>query len=188
MESNVARVAATGKYRTGFDLLAEVNETGYHLSMQRVWSFEQSSEVRAPADAVWARVVTPEGINDEMRPWMTMSVPRGADGITIDSLEVGRPIGRAWLRLFGVLPYDFDHLSIAELDPGRSFREESTMLSMRRWTHERTVEPIDDGRTRVTDVVTFGPRLGMILAGPVLCRVLAAFFRHRHRRLAAHFG
>ena len=154
--------------------------------MKRTWSFRQSSTVPASPSAVWDRVVTPEGINDEMRPWMTMSVPKGADDITIDSLDIGRPIGRAWLRLFGIVPYDFDHLSIAELDRGRYFREESTMISMRRWTHERTVEPADGG-TRVTDVVTFSPRLPMVLCGPILQRVLAAFFRHRHRRLAAHF-
>ncbi|MEZ5210807.1 hypothetical protein [Gordonia sp. (in: high G+C Gram-positive bacteria)] len=155
--------------------------------MKRTWQFRQSSKIAADSTAVWARVVTPEGINDEMRPWMTMSVPGGAEDVTIDSLEIGRPIGRAWLRLFGVVPYDFDHLSIAELDPGRRFREESTMISMRRWTHERTVEPIDGDRTRVSDVITFAPRIGLVVAGPLLQRVLAAFFRHRHRKLAAHF-
>jgi len=29
---------------------------------------ELQSVVDAPADQVWARVVTPEGINDELRP------------------------------------------------------------------------------------------------------------------------
>ncbi|MFT3715883.1 MAG: hypothetical protein QM774_08030 [Gordonia sp. (in: high G+C Gram-positive bacteria)] len=156
--------------------------------MDRTWSFRQSSEIPAPASRVWGRVVTPDGINDEMRPWMTMSVPHGAGEVTIDSLEVGRPIGRAWLRLFGILPYDFDHLTIAELEPGRRFREESTMISMRRWTHDRTVEPVADGRSRVTDVITFAPRAGLVLSAPILRRALAAFFRHRHRRLAAHFA
>jgi hypothetical protein len=46
-----------------------------------------------------------------------------------------RPVGvaahRARLRLFGVLPFDYDYLTIAELEPGRHFREESTMLSGR---------------------------------------------------------
>jgi ligand-binding SRPBCC domain-containing protein len=35
---------------------------------------ERQSVVDAPAEQVWARVVTPEGINDEVRPWMTMSM------------------------------------------------------------------------------------------------------------------
>ncbi|MCV7191741.1 SRPBCC family protein [Mycolicibacterium brumae] len=156
--------------------------------MKRTWTFEHSSEIPAPSQAVWDRVVTPEGINDEMRPWMTMSIPRGPDDLTIDTLELGRPIGRAWVKLFGVLPYDFDHLSIVELDPGRYFREESTMMSMRRWTHQRTVEPVGLDRTRITDRITFSPRLGMAPSGPIIAKVLTAFFRHRHRRLAAHFA
>lgn len=94
---------------------------------------ERQSVVAAPAEQVWQRVVTPEGINDELRPWMTMSVPRGAKGMTVDTVPIGAPIGRAWLRLFGVLPFDYDRLSIAELEPGRRFREDSTMLSMRQW-------------------------------------------------------
>ena len=94
---------------------------------------ERQSVVDAPAERVWERVVTPEGVNDELRPWMTMSMPRGAESLTVDTVPIGTPIGRAWLRLFGVLPFDYDQLSIAELEPGRRFREESTMLSMRRW-------------------------------------------------------
>ena len=56
---------------------------------------ERQSVVDAPAEQVWARVVTPEGINDEVRPWMTMSMPRGAKNLTVDTVPVGTPIGRA---------------------------------------------------------------------------------------------
>ena len=102
---------------------------------------EQQSHIDAPVERVWARVVTPEGINDELRPWMTMSMPRGAESLTVDSVPVGEPIGRCWLRLFGVVPFDYDDLTIAELRPGQGFHEESTMLSMRLCRHERTLEP-----------------------------------------------
>lgn len=159
--------------------------------MQRSWTITRQSTVAAPAEAVWARVVTPEGINDEMRPWLTMSLPRGADDLRIDTAPVGtgEKVGRAWLRLFGVVPFDYDELGIAELEPGRRFREESTMMSMRRWGHERTVEPGDDpGTSLVTDVVTLEPRLPLRIAGPVLQRVIGAFFTHRHRRLARYFA
>lgn len=61
------------------------------------------------------------------------------------------------------------------------------MISIRQWIHDRTVEAGPDGQTQVTDVITFSPRLGFLLSGPLMRRVLAAFFRHRHRRLHAHF-
>lgn len=156
--------------------------------MRRTWQFERRSVLTAPAVDVWRRVVTPEGINDEMRPWMTMSVPRGAGDLSIETVEVGRPVGRAWLRLGGLVPFDFDHLMIAQLEPGRRFVEESSMMSMRRWVHDRTVEAEGEGACSVTDRVTLEPRLPLRLLGPILLRVVRAFFAHRHRRLARHFN
>jgi ligand-binding SRPBCC domain-containing protein len=150
-------------------------------------TFECTSMVPARIDEVWARVVTPEGINDEMRPWMTMSMPRAASGLTIETVPVGRPLGRAWLRLLGVLPLDYDHLTIAELEPGRRFHEVSTMLSMRRWEHERTLTPVGD-ETEASDRITFEPRLPVPGLTALLARVLGAFFAHRHRRLVRHFS
>jgi hypothetical protein len=149
---------------------------------------ERRSVVDASANRVWQRVVTPEGINDEMGPWMTMSLPRGAESLTIDNVPVGTPIGRAWLRLFGVLPFDYDLLTITELQPGRSFREESTMLSMSRWQHERSVTPDGDTKAVVHDRITFQPRVGLRFATPVLAAGIGALFGHRHRRLQRHFA
>ena len=149
---------------------------------------EQTSDVAAPIDAVWTRVISPDGINDEMRPWLTMSMPRGSEDLTIDTVELGVPLGRAWIRLFGLLPIDYDHLSIAALEPGRSFHEKSTMLSMRSWQHERTLTPASDAVTRVHDRITFEPRILLRPSAGLFRRVLAAFFAHRHRRLARHFS
>jgi ligand-binding SRPBCC domain-containing protein len=149
---------------------------------------ERQSIVEAPAGQVWARVVTPEGINDELRPWITMSMPRGARSLTVDNVPIGTPIGRAWLRLFGVLPFDYDRLSLAELQPGQSFREESTMLSMRRWRHERSVTPDGDGKALVRDRITFQLRAVLRPLTPVVASGLRALFGHRHRRLQRHFA
>jgi ligand-binding SRPBCC domain-containing protein len=143
-------------------------------------------EVPAAAPAVWNRVVHPDGINHEMRPWMTMTMPPAARGMTVETVRLGRPIGRAWLRLFGFIPFDFDHLTIVELEAGRRFLERSTMLSMRRWEHERTLTPCECG-TRVLDRVTLEPRLPIPGMAALLARVVDAFFKHRQRRLQAYF-
>ncbi len=148
---------------------------------------ERESTVDAPMDRVWDRVVSPDGINDELRPWLTMSLPRGAGSITIDTVPVGDPLGRAWLKLFGILPFDYDALTIAELDRGRRFHEKSTMLSMRRWEHERTLTPCEDGRTRISDRITLELRTPMAVMAPLIGRVVHALFGHRHRRLRRHF-
>jgi ligand-binding SRPBCC domain-containing protein len=148
---------------------------------------ERQSIIDAPADQVWARVVTPEGINDELRPWMTMSMPRGAESLTVENVPIGRPIGRAWLRLFGVVPFDYDRLMIAELQPGRRFDEQSTMMSMRRWRHERSVTPDSDGKAVVQDRITFELRTPLRPLTFVIAAGIRALFGHRHRRLQRHF-
>ncbi|OBF37694.1 hypothetical protein A5724_11005 [Mycobacterium sp. ACS1612] len=148
---------------------------------------ERQSVVGAPADQVWARVITAEGINDEVRPWMTMSMPRAIRGLTIDDVPVGIPLGRAWLRLFGVVPFDYDLLTIAELQPGRGFDEQSTMMSMRRWRHQRFVKPDGESKTVVRDRITFELRAPLRFATPAVAAGLRALFGHRHRRLRRHF-
>ncbi len=158
------------------------------MESQHVTVIELESLVDASADRVWQRVVTPEGINDELRPWMTMSMPRGAASLTIDNVPIGTPLGRSWLRLFGVLPFDYDRLSITELKPGSGFREESTMLSMSRWQHERSVTPSTDGGTVVRDRITFVLRPGLRFATPAVAAGIRSLFGHRHRRLQRHFG
>jgi ligand-binding SRPBCC domain-containing protein len=149
---------------------------------------ERRAVVPAPAAEVWQRVVSPEGINDELRPVMTMSMPRGAESLTVDNVPVGIPIGRAWLRLGGVLPFDYDRLTIAELEPGRRFREESTMLSMSLWRHERTVTPDGTEASVVHDRVSFRLRAGLRFSTPLVAAGLGALFTHRHRRLQRHFA
>jgi ligand-binding SRPBCC domain-containing protein len=151
-------------------------------------SVERQSIIDATVEQVWARVVTPEGINDELRPWMTMSMPRGAESLTVDNVPIGTPIGRAWMRLFGVLPFDYDRLMIAELEPGRRFDEQSTMMSMRRWRHERSVTPGGDGKTVVRDRLTFELRAPLRPLTPIIAAGIRALFEHRHRRLQRHFN
>lgn len=149
---------------------------------------EQQSVVHAPADRVWARVITLEGINHELRPWLTMSMPRDARTLTVQTMPVGVPVGRCWMRLFGVLPFDFDRLCIEKLYDGEGFDEESTMLSMRRWRHERRLTPLDQTKTVVRDHLTFDLRAPLRPATPAVAAGIRALFAHRQRRLQEFFA
>jgi ligand-binding SRPBCC domain-containing protein len=144
-----------------------------------------SSRLDASPAAVWDRVITPDGINDEMRPYLRMTLPRGVERLDPEGVEIGTPIGRSWILLFGLLPFDYDEVCLARLEPGRGFLERSKMLSQRSWEHERTLEPAAGG-CLVTDRVSWEPRLG--LPGRPLRPVIAWFFRHRHKQLRRHFG
>jgi ligand-binding SRPBCC domain-containing protein len=143
------------------------------------------SEVDAPIERVWAAVTSPEGINFELRPYLRMTVPRPFRGVTIDDIEPGTKLGRSIFLLFGVLPFDYDDITIAEIDKGFRFLERSTMMSMSAWTHERTLRQRGE-RTEVTDAVSFVARapLGLVPGWTQVLRVVLGFlFRHRHRRL-----
>jgi hypothetical protein len=136
-------------------------------------------------------VVTAEGINHELGPWMRMTMPRRLRGKTIDDVQPGQRLGRSWLLLFGLIPFDYDDLGLAELEPGRRFLERSTMLSMRHWEHERSVEPAGENACEVTDRIAFELRRGLarLPGAERLTRgLLVRMFAHRHRRLAWYFG
>jgi hypothetical protein len=128
-------------------------------------------------------VVTAEGVNDELRPWLRMTVPGG--GFDLNSVEIGKPIGRSWVLLLGLLPIDYDEISLDRIDEGRGFVERSKMLSQRYWEHIRTLRPVDGG-TVLTDTIAWEPRLP--LPGSAMRPLFRAIFGHRHRRLRRRFG
>ena len=153
----------------------------------REGSFEVSSRLAAPAADVWAFATTAEGINAELMPIVRMTVPRGlGDDFGLADVTAPRRLGRSWLLLGGVLPFDWDDIGIEAIGPGLSFRERSTMLSQRRWDHDRSVEPLGEHACVVTDRIRFVPRLPAI--APLLRPVFLLTFRHRHRRLRRRFG
>jgi ligand-binding SRPBCC domain-containing protein len=130
-------------------------------------------------------VSTFEGINDELRPLMRMTAPAHVRALEPADVVLGDRIFRSWVLLFGVLPIDYDDLTLVALEPGRGFHERSRMLSMRVWEHERWLTPEGAG-CRVVDRLSFQPRLpGM---GPLIERFIRATFRHRHKRLRRWFG
>ncbi|OBK83282.1 hypothetical protein A5649_06545 [Mycolicibacter heraklionensis] len=149
-----------------------------------------ASVIDSPPDAVWRRITTQDGINDEMGPYLKMTMPRSFRGNSIADVTPGTRIGRSWLLLFGVIPVGFDDITIARIEPGRMFREESRMTGMRIWVHHRTLESTNGTageKTIVTDEITVAPwtLLGLIPGSSTLVStVLGRFFAHRHRRLA----
>ena len=131
-------------------------------------------------------MTTGEGVNAEMTPLVRMTIPRGRDDISLADIEDGTTIGRSWILLFGVIPFDYDDIHIESTEPGRAFHERSKMLTQRSWWHDRTVDPDGPDACVVTDSVRFEPRLPL---PPALLRpVFHWFFRRRHRKLRARFG
>ena len=144
-----------------------------------------TSVVDASPTVVWERIASFEGVNHELGPLLRMTAPTDIRDIDPEQVPLGRRWFRSWVLLFGVVPVDYDDLTIMEIDVGRRFLERSKMLSMRVWQHERILEPAGAG-TSVTDRLTFTPRRG--IPGALARAVIGALFRHRHKRLRSWFA
>ncbi len=145
-----------------------------------------ASRLPATREEVWERVTTPEGVNDELMPIVRMTLPRGVKRLDLATVPVGTPVGRCWILLFGLIPIDWDDLLLVRVDAPSGFLERSSMLSMRTWEHERTLEAASGGGCVVQDRVRFEPRLP--LPARLLLPLYRTVFRHRHRRLRRRFG
>jgi hypothetical protein len=56
-------------------------------------SVEVASRLSAPAQAVWERVSTFEGVNDELMPLMRMTAPRHIRSLSPEDVVLGQPDG-----------------------------------------------------------------------------------------------
>jgi ligand-binding SRPBCC domain-containing protein len=148
-------------------------------------SFRIASRLRAPTERVWAHATSMAGINHELAPLLRMTHPPRMTALGDISPPLGTPLFRSIILLFGVLPIDFDDVTLEAIEPGRGFRERSHTLSQREWIHERSLEPTDGG-VRVADRITFEPKIPG--AGAILAPLLHLVFRNRHRKLVGLFG
>jgi ligand-binding SRPBCC domain-containing protein len=155
--------------------------------MSRERTIERSTCVAAEPEKVWQHATRMKTINREISPWLKMTYPAEARELALSDVSdrLGELLFSSWVLLFGIFPVERMLLQIGEVGPGHRFVEESRMLFMRRWRHERIVEPAGGG-TRITDRVTLEPRLPGVIT--VLAWLLGHFFAHRHRKLTAMFG
>ncbi len=113
-----------------------------------------------------------------------MTAPREFRTLDPASFPIGRRAFRSWVLLLGVIPVDYDDLTLVSLDPGRGFLERSSTASLREWQHAREISAVEGG-TLVVDRLRLTPRRGVPAA--LADRVVRAIFGHRHRRLRQHF-
>lgn len=147
-------------------------------------TFSVASLLHAPPEIVWQRITTFEGVNEELMPIVRMTAPGHMRALSPADVTPGERLFRSWILLFGLIPIDYDDVTVMRIDENRGFLERSPMLTQRVWEHERTLAPRDGG-TLLSDRVEFQPRLP---GGGLLTPVFRAVFRHRHRRLRRRFG
>lgn len=144
-----------------------------------------ASALAAPAPEVWRVVGTMAGVNAELGPWFRMTTPDGASRLRLEDAPIGVPLFSSWVLLRGV-PVDRHALTLEQVLPGERFREHSTSWLEASWIHERHVRAAGEDTCTVEDRLAFVPRLALLR--PLVRRIVAATFRHRHRQLRRRFG
>lgn len=140
------------------------------------------SKVPATPKELWNWSTSVRGVAVEMDPILKLDFPKGMTHIPEDDESLGKVLGNCKFLLFGVLPVDLSRLTFVEIDPGHRFVEQSRLLSMKHWRHERVIEHGLDG-TRVVDNLEFTPRFATSVATWFISRI----FRHRHVVLRRQF-
>ncbi len=147
-------------------------------------TFTAESRVAASRGTVWRHATRPSDLDREFRPFLRMTFPPEIEDLET-SFRPGEQICRSWILLFGLIPVEYDDLTVVELEPGRRFLERSTMLTQERWEHERTLDD-DGGGTRVVDRIEFESKVPLL--EPIQALVFRAVFAWRHHRLRRLFG
>lgn len=146
--------------------------------------FTVSTEVPVSTQEAWAWSTSLRSVRAEMRPLLKLVFPKGMTDIGANTM-LGQSLGRCQFLLFGVIPVDMSALTFTDIVPGQRFVEQSRLLSMHAWRHERVITPAADGRGAViTDRLAFTPRF----ATPVVRAMVKLLFRHRHKMLGRALG
>ena len=153
--------------------------------MPEAYAFSITSTLRASAEELWSHASSFAGVNRELGPLVYMTYPPSMARLTPAAVPLGRRAFRSWILLLGLIPVDFDDVTLVELEPGRGFYEVSRVASVRQWRHRRTLIPVANG-CRLTDELAFAPLWSW--AGPLQFWVFRGIFALRYRYLRRRFG
>jgi len=144
------------------------------------------SELRASREQLWDWITDVRCLRREMRPYILMTAPRGVRRLRDLDPAPGVPLFVSVILLFGFLPIDYSRLTLHSFEEGHGFREQSSMGSMRLWTHSRQllVNPRRAGMVVLRDTLCFEPRFAV---RPTVWFV-ERFFSHRHAVLRRSFN
>ena len=136
-----------------------------------------STELAAPAEAVWTAVKTPAAFRTVTRGVITMPVLNGRD----DTWREGETV-EGWVFMCGVLPFSRHHLQVADInDAAMTLRSQERGGPIRRWNHDIVVTPVDGSRCSYRDRIDIDA--GVLTA--VVVGYARWFYRTRQRRWRA---
>ncbi len=154
-----------------------VEKTEIYSHSKNMAIVDLSTELAAPAHAVWHAVKTPGAFRTVTRGVLTMPVIKHRD----DEWREGETVA-GWVFLFGVIPFSRHTLHVWRIDDNAmtmSSRESGGLL--RRWNHDIVVAATGDSRCDYRDLVDIDA--GVFT--PLVVLYARWFYRTRQRRWRA---
>lgn len=150
----------------------------------RILEISIESRLRAPGRIVAADVFSLRGVNDELGPWLHMTVPRGWEKRPINRWPVGRSLFVSWILLLGLIPLGRHVFGMTEVSE-TGFSESSHSVLLRQWVHRRHI--VSEGaECAVLDRISFEPRLRCL--APLMLPIYRLVFSWRHHRLRSRYA
>lgn len=141
--------------------------------------FEMETSLPVSPDKLSADLLFMSGVNYELSPILKMSAPQKWEVEPISKWPVNSDIFSSTILLFGFLPIDLHRFNFLSVN-GMGFKEASSSLLNKLWSHERTISTSGSG-SKIKDVVHYKSKLGFL--GNLFKPVYQAIFAHRHKRL-----
>lgn len=146
-------------------------------------SFEIVSVLEVKADRLAKDLLTMEGVNYELSPWLQMSAPEEWQTKPIKHWPINRKLFKSWITLFGLIPVDLHAFKLIETNEN-GIKECSTSIINTYWKHERTILKFDTV-SKVRDTLEFQPRLSWLAF--ILKPIYKSVFIHRHNKLKQRY-
>ena len=89
------------------------------------YNFRFVTTLRARPDEVWRHASSFAGVNRELWPLARMTYPRAMARLMPGAVPLLRTAFRSWILLLGIIPVDFDDMTLVETEDAR---EESSSL------------------------------------------------------------
>ena len=139
-------------------------------------TFQHSSLIDAPVEAVWAFYERPDILQLLTPPWQPVQTVRREGGLGPGAITEFR----LWL---GPIPIPWLARHTDEYEAGRLFTDIQVEGPLESWTHRHRFTP-EDGKTRLVDDITFEIPAGWVtepLMGWFVQQRLHDMFRYRHQ-------
>lgn len=131
-----------------------------------------------------AELLTMDGVNFELGPWLKMTAPPEWQARSFPEWPENQVLFSSKILLLGFIPFDSHWFKFESVGP-RGFSEQSSNIMNRVWAHQRSITTTESG-TLVRDEVRYQSKISFV--GALFLPIYKLVFANRHRRLKSKYA